>query len=134
MDFPLSKTDPLGTDILLDKNGDIIPALTGSVYTSSQEINVAQAVRTNVTTVPTTYLWGNGIGTELSSYVDEPLTDYDKQKIKTIVLEKVSQEKRILKVISIDLDDSNTDTLIITIEAVVSGIGSVQIPIQIGGL
>lgn len=134
MNFPLPTTDPLGTDIQLGTNGDILPSMSGSLLTVSDVDNVSQSVRTNITTLPASYLWGSTVGTDLAKYVDEPITSRVEQLIKTTIQSKLDQDKRVTKVENITFDTSVNNALIITIYATVQALGVVQIPIVIGGV
>jgi hypothetical protein len=131
--YPLPSTDPLGTDLLLDHNGDLVTTTSGSLDFATQQDNVAQAVRMNLTTIPFTYLWGNDVGTVLAQYVDEPITDSIEKEIENIIVEKLIGDSRILQVQGVEIDSSQRDTLILTVDAVVASLGVVQIPILIGG-
>lgn len=132
MPYPLPANDPLGTDLRLDSNGDLVLTMSGSLDAVTHEENVAQAVRVNLTTLPYTYLWGTNVGTLLAQYVDAPITDAMKKEIKNIVMEKVSADQRVLEVLDVLIDDSYTDMLVLTVVAVVDTIGVVQIPVQVG--
>ncbi|GIM47045.1 hypothetical protein DNHGIG_25940 [Collibacillus ludicampi] len=132
MSYPLPANDPLGTDLRLDSNGDLVLTMSGSLDAVTHEENVAQTVRVNLTTLPYTYLWGTNVGTLLAQYVDAPITESLKKEIKNIVMEKVSADQRILEVLDVLIDDSYKDMLVLTVVAVVDTIGVVQIPVQIG--
>ncbi|NRD80278.1 hypothetical protein HPT25_23430 [Bacillus sp. BRMEA1] len=133
MDYPLPSTDPLGTDIQLDANGDLVITISGSLQTVSNEDNVQQALRVNTTTVPDTYLWDEEIGSYLLNYVDEPITPEIEKEIISIVTEKALEDDRILDVSEVIVDDSRQDCLVIFVSATVSGVGDIQFPITIGG-
>lgn len=133
MPYPLPSTDPLGTDLKLDENGDLVAMASGAIYTVSNEDNVAQAARVGLKTIPSTYLWGGDIGTTLAQYVDQPITPDVEIEIQNIIVETMSNDPRILQVQGVWVDDSQKDMLIFYIEAVVATIGDVQIPIVIGG-
>lgn len=128
----LPASDPLGTDIKLDPNGDLISTMSGSLDVVTQQDNVAQSVRTNLMTIPTMYLWGKNVGSSLASYIDQPITSAMEQEIKNLITEKVSRDPRIIQVLDVKIDDSQRDTLVITIVALVAAIGVVQIPIDVG--
>lgn len=132
MQYPLPSNDPLGTDIKLDPNGDLVLTMSGSLGVVTQQDNVAQSVRTNLMTAPYTYLWGKNVGSTLAQYVDQPITPAMKQQIKNLITEQVSKDPRIIQILSVNIDDSQRDTLIITISALVVAVGVVQIPISIG--
>jgi phage baseplate assembly protein W len=133
-DYALPPTDPLGTDLRLSVNGDLLLTVSGSLDVATTADNAAQAVRTNITTIPVAYLWGDDVGTTLAAFVDEPITSATEQSIKNVILERVANDPRILDVQNVSVDASQKDTLIITIEAVVNGIGTVQIPVTLGGV
>lgn len=133
-DYPLPSTDPLGTDLHLSTNGDLVLTVSGSLDITTEADNAAQAVRVNLTTLPDAYLWGNDVGTTLAEFVDAPITSAMEQSIKNIILEQVANDPRILDVQNVTVDASQKDTLIVTVEAVVSGIGTVQIPVTVGGM
>lgn len=131
--FPLPSDDPLGTDIQLDDNGDIVPDISGSLETVSDETNVQQALRVGLTTIPDNYLWDDDIGTYLASYVDAPITADLEQEIISIVTETALQDDRIMDVSQVIIDSSHTDTLIIFVSATVSDEGDMTIPITVTG-
>jgi hypothetical protein len=133
LSYPLPSTDPLGTDIKLDANGDLVVDQSGSLYIVTNENNVAQGVRVNITTLPYSYLWDDDVGTYLASYVDQPITDQMEKEITNIIIERLSEDDRIIEVQGITIDDSQADRLLITISAVVDSIGEVQIPVIVGG-
>jgi phage baseplate assembly protein W len=133
MDYPLPSTDPLGTDIKLDDNGDLVVDTSGSLFTITDTDNMAQAVRVNLQTLPYTFLWDGDVGTELASYVDMPITSDIEKEIKDLVTEKLTQDDRIVGVSQVVIDDSQVDTIIIFIYAIVDGVGDVEIPVVIGG-
>lgn len=132
MPYSLPANDPLGTDIKLDPNGDLVITLSGSLEVVKQQDNVSQSVRTNLMTIPSMYLWGKNVGSSLAQYVDQPITPAMEQQIKNLITEKVSKDTRIIQVLNVNIDDSQRDTLIITIAALVVAVGVVQIPISVG--
>lgn len=132
--YPLPSTDPLGTDLALGTNGDLTLTMSGSLDVATDADNAAQAVRINMTTTPVTYLWGNDVGTLLAQYVDAPITQDLQNTIINAVTELVESDPRILQVEAVTIDTSVTDTLMITIQAVVSGVGPVQIPVEVGNV
>lgn len=134
MPYPLPSNDPLGTDLRLDDNGDLVITMSGSLDVVTQADNAAQSVRIDLTTVPDLYLWDGDVGTGLAVYVDAPLTQFNEQQIQNIVIDKVQSNPRILTVQSVDVvDNQQPDTLILTVQAVVNGVGAVSIPVTVGG-
>lgn len=133
MDYPLPSTDPLGTDIKLDENGDLVVDTSGSLFVITGADNMAQAVRVNLQTLPYTFLWDGDVGTELASYVDQPITLDIEKEIQDLITAKLQQDDRIVGVSQVVIDDSQADKLIIFIYAVVDGIGDIEIPVVIGG-
>lgn len=134
MPYPLPSSDPLGTDLQLDVNGDLVSSISGSIATANQAVNVSQAIRTRIMTVPSTYFWAQNFGTELSQYVDEPITPSLSKRITSIVKEKVAEDTRVLEVMDVFIDSSNTNMLIVTIKALISSVGVVEVPVVIGGV
>lgn len=134
MDYPLPSTDPLGTDAELDQNGDLVSLTSGDISIVQNADNVSQSVRTNITTIPDTYLWGESVGTQLSQYVDVPITETIKTEITSIITEILQNDDRILLIQSIDIDDQSiVNGLFILIMALVDSVGVVQIPVILGG-
>jgi phage baseplate assembly protein W len=133
MDYPLPSNDPLGTDLQLDANGDLVIDRSGSLQTVTAEENVQQALRVNLATSPDTYLWDEDVGTHLVEYVDEPITSEMEKEIIAIVTDKALEDDRILDVSEVIVDDSYPDCLVIFVSATVSGVGDVQIPITVTG-
>lgn len=133
MGFPLPSTDPLGTDIVLDSNGDLAIDTSGSFQTLSNNENVQQALRILLATAPNTYYWDDNVGSNLVNYVNEPITSQLEQEITSLVTEKALEDSRIIEVTQVLIDDSNQDALIIFVSATVSGVGNVQIPITVTG-
>lgn len=131
MTYSLPPTDPLGTDLKLDPNGDIVTTMSGSADIVTAQDNVAQSVRTNLMTTPYTYLWGKNVGTSLAKYIDQPITAAVKQEIRNLIIDQVKRDPRILQVLDVINDDSQKDTVIITVQALVAALGVVQIPISI---
>lgn len=134
MDYSLPSTDPLGTDIKLDENGDLVVDMAGSLFTITDADNAVQAIRVSLQTIPTTYLWDGDVGTELAVNVNEPITEDMEKDIQDMITDTLLQDDRILEVSQIMIDDTQTDTLIIFITAVVDSEGEVSIPIVIGGV
>ena len=128
----LPGTDPLGTDLALDENGDLQVAMYGSVATVDQQENVAQAVRISLMTIPYTYLWGDQVGSRLAEWIDQPLTENLVRNVQTIVLEHLQSDPRILNVQEVRVEQPQPDALLITVRALVSTIGVVEIPILAG--
>lgn len=125
----MPSTDPLGTDLQLSSNGDLLTNMAGSLSLVSNELNVAQSVRIKFTTVPYTYLFGDGVGSKLSQYVDGPINDVTAAEIRNIIFTDLTDDNRIEKIQAITIDDSSNGILIITIQAVVATIGPAQIPL-----
>lgn len=130
--YQLPSTDPLGTDLHLDPNGDLVTTISGSLDLVTLQDNVSQAVRTNLTTLPYSYLWGNGVGTYLAQYIDAPITSTLTEEVKSSIINQVNQDPRILEILGVDLDQDYKDTLVVTVNAVVQAVGVVQIPINVG--
>jgi phage baseplate assembly protein W len=132
--YSLPSTDPLGTDLTLDSKGDLTLSTSGSVFLISGADNVKQAINTFLTTLPYTYLWDDPVGTNLTDYIDAPITDQMKQEMTTIAQNTLMQDSRILSVQNVIIDDTQAvNTLVITIQATVSGYGPIEIPVVIGG-
>jgi phage baseplate assembly protein W len=127
----LPSTDPLGTDFALDSNGDVQVTMSGSIETVCHQDNVAQAIRVNLMTNPHSYLWGDFVGTRLAEYVDQPLTESLKRSVQAIIFGAVESDPRIQAVQDVRIEQSFPDSLVITIQALVSTIGEVEIPISI---
>ena len=133
MDYPLPSTDPLGTDIKLDENGDLVVDMAGSLFTITDADNALQSIRVSLQTIPETYQWDGDVGTELAAYVDEPITEDTEKEIQDMIVEAILQDDRILEVSDIAMDDTQPNTLILFITAIVDSLGDVTIPIVIGG-
>jgi phage baseplate assembly protein W len=132
MTTPLPATDPLGTDLHLDQDGDLLLTLSGSLDLLSGQANVGQAARVHLQTLPHTYLWGTSVGSKLAEYVEQPLTDRIKLQIQNLATDTLSRDPRILGIAGIELDDSEPHVLNVTIHAVVAAVGTVQLPFRIG--
>ena len=127
----LPSTDPLGTDFALDSNGELQITMSGAIETVCQKDNVAQAIRVNLMTNPHSYLWWDFVGTRLAEYVDQPLTESLKRSVQAIIFGAVESDPRIQAVQDVRIEQSFPDSLVITIQALVSTIGEVEIPISI---
>lgn len=132
---PLPSTDPLGTDVELNQNGDLIFLVTGDASIVTDADNVAQSVRTNLTTLPDLYYWGDDVGTYLAQYVDMPITNVAETEITSIIREKLNLDSRIIEIQGVVIDDQTlSNGIIVTIQALVESVGVVQIPVIAGGV
>lgn len=134
MKYPLPSNDPLGTDLQLDHNGDLIPTINGSLQAVKGADNVGQAVRMQMTTDAYNYLWGDEVGSTLAGYVDQPITEQSEREIKNIIIGILGKDSRIIKIQEVQIDDQTPGQLIVTPKAIVKGVGVVNIPVRIGGV
>ena len=103
--------DPaIGVDIKLNQgdlgytvNGDL--DLVGNVNPAD---NVWQAVVLRLLTTLGTYIFENGYGTHARQYVDEPMTDDLKQKIRNETNTTGLSDPRVKKIVNLTVDDSST--------------------------
>jgi phage baseplate assembly protein W len=132
----IDPTDPYGTDLALDENGDLMLTTQGDVALSTQLDNVLQMIRVRLQTMPDTYLFGSDLGSELHSMIDAPLNPQNKKLIENYVIRALQPDPRIVQVNVIDITDPDDGSmqLHLTLNATVIGYGNVQTTVPIGGV
>lgn len=130
---PLDPNDPLGTDLALDSNGDLILTPQGDVQTVSELDNIKQMIRVRLQTIPDSYLFGFDLGSQLGETVDEPLSPSTQKLIEQYTINALEADPRIVQVVSVVPNIIDLDSLEVTIDVEVAGIGEVQTSIPIGG-
>jgi phage baseplate assembly protein W len=99
----LDPTDPTGTDLALDVNGDLILTTQGDVQLSTSSDNIKQMIGTRLQTIPDTYIFGDDLGSELGSMIDEPLTPANIALIQQYIVNALSVDPRIIQINNIDV-------------------------------
>lgn len=133
---PLDSTDPLGSDLALDANGDLIINAQGDVQIVSGQDNVAQMIRVRLQTMPDSYLFGSDLGSDLGKMVDAPLNPPNLKLIEQYVHNALIVDSRISQINSIRVvdPDDGTDRLFVTVNVTIVGNGIVQTTVPIGGV
>lgn len=131
-DPPLDPNDPLGTDLALDSNGDLILTPQGDVQTVSEIDNIKQAVRIRLQTIPDSYLFGDDLGSDLGETVDEALTPQAIKLIEQYAMNALEDDPRIIQINNLSVTSSD-DQLTLSLDLDVVGVGSVQTAVAVGG-
>lgn len=130
----LPSNDPLGTDLALDSNGDLIISPQGDLALQTQTNNVLQMISTRVQTIPGTYIFGNDLGSELGQLVDEPITDAVQKRAFQYINAALIVDPRVIQVIKVSVQQGNGDQLIASIAVDIIGQGITKITVPIGGV
>jgi len=130
---PLPSTDPLGTDLALDSTGDLIISPQGDITTVNTTNNVLQMISTRVQTIPSTYIFGNDLGSNLGTLVDELITDDLQTSAFQAINATLIVDPRIIQVTSVNVQQSNSG-LVASIAVEVIGQGTVKTTVPIGGV
>jgi phage baseplate assembly protein W len=100
---PLDPTDPTGTDLALDVNGDLVLTTQGDIQTVSGIDNIKQVIGTRLQTIADTYIFGDDLGSDLGSMIDEPLTPSNIALIQQYIVNALSPDPRIQQINNIDV-------------------------------
>lgn len=130
---PLISTDPLGTDLALDSSGDLIITSQGDLATYNQTDNVLQMISTRVQTIPSTYIFGNDLGSNLGTLVDEPITGALQTSAFQYINAALIVDPRIIKVNNVNVQQGSAG-LVASISVEVVGQGTVKTTVPIGGV
>ena len=129
---PLPSTDPLGEDLALDEAGDLIISPQGDLMAYTQNDNVLQMISTRVQTIPSTYIFGNDLGSNLGTLVDEPITDDLQTRAFQYINAALIVDPRVIQVLSVDVSKGD-DQIIADIAVDIIGQGIVKTSVPIGG-
>ncbi|MCF8566919.1 hypothetical protein LLE49_19555 [Alicyclobacillus tolerans] len=132
---PIDPTDPQGTDLALDANGDLVLTPQGDVGLVSGTDNIKQMIRVRLQTIPDTYIFGNDLGSELGQTIDEPLNPVTQKLVDQYVRNALVDPRiiQINKVTMIDPDDGSMQ-FYVTVNLDVIGAGTIQTTVPIGGV
>lgn len=86
-------------DLGYTNRGDL--ALIGDIEPIN---NIWQATIIRLTTTLGTYLFANNYGTQAKQFVDEPITDSLKQRLKTEINKTILQDPRIKAMVNLTID------------------------------
>lgn len=133
-DPPIDPTDPQGTDLILDANGDLVLTTQGDIETITETENVKQMIRVRLQTMPDSYIFGTDLGSELGSTIDEPLHALTESKIQDYVYNALT-DPRILQINSVKAFDPNDGSMQyqVTVNVTAINVGEIETTVQIGG-
>jgi phage baseplate assembly protein W len=103
-DPPIDPTDPLGTDLALTPDGDLILTEHGDLQLVSGVDNAKQMIRVRLQTNPDTYIFGDDLGSQLGEMIDVPLNPPNIALIQQYVADALT-DPRIVQINSIDVYD-----------------------------
>ncbi|WP_088187537.1 hypothetical protein [Desulfosporosinus sp. FKA] len=129
---PLQFNDPLGTDLALDETGDLIISPQGDLMLYTQNDNVLQMISTRVQTIPSTYIFGNDLGSDLGALVDEHITDDLQNQAFQAINAALIVDPRVIQVISVNVNKGDSQ-IIADIAVEIIGQGVIKTSIPIGG-
>lgn len=133
-DPPLDPTDPLGTDLELNVNGDLVLTPQGDIELVSGVQNVKQMIRVRLQTRPDSYIFGTDLGSELGQTIDAPLSNKTQQDIQQFTTQAL-QDPRISNIDSVNGVDPNDGSMQyqVAINVTVAGDIDVQTTVPVGG-
>lgn len=131
----ITPSDPSGTDLRLDMNGDIVLNPQGDIDLHTGVENVKQMIRSRLQTTPSTYIFGKDLGSELGKTIDDPLTPQKKNLIERYVYNALIIDPRVTKINSVSVVDPNDGSmrLLVTVNVAIVGYGNIQTTVSIGG-
>ena len=132
---PIDPTDPQGTDLALDVNGDLIITTQGDISTIDQTNNIKQMIRVRLQTIPDSYIFGTDLGSELGTTIDAPLNPHNVNLIEQYVRNALAQDSRVLQVNSLNVKDPNDGSMqfYLSLNLTVIGGQTIQTTVPIGG-
>ncbi|EPZ47625.1 hypothetical protein N007_05045 [Alicyclobacillus acidoterrestris ATCC 49025] len=107
----------------------------GDISTSTNNDNIKQMIRVRIGTIPDTYIFGDDLGSELGTTIDEPLNPTNIALIQQYVSDALSVDPRVQQINSINVTDPNDGTMrfFVSVNVTVAGYGDVSTTVPIGG-
>lgn len=135
-DPPIDPTDPAGTDLALDVNGDLVLTTQGDIQTVSDNDNIKQMIAIRIQTIADTYIFGDDLGSDLGSLIDEPLSPANIALVEQYITQALMVDPRIASISDMTTynPDDGSGLFYVTLTVITATGDIVETTVPIGGV